>query len=294
LADEEEDNLSREEKDDVSTKLLAMFERSDTVLANIDFLSFYPQEIVQLLDLPEQQANHLMQGWSDAVARQRHSPLLSKAERLGTWLAPVHFYQLQFPQEKQISPELADGITAMVNEFDANTDGDERQSVINRAGNVLRAANLYDQAKKLIMAEIQISKSPYYFMSSMAEIGEETEKPEEILEWRQKAYNAVKGRATRFQWGVEYVDALVKYAPSNTEEIAELSQAILQHVAPSEVYSGRNLGRLQTLLDSLAQWEAEDREQTLSQFIGQLHTLCEESPGESPQRQQCEQLLADW
>lgn len=290
--DEDVDDLTPEEKNEVNTKLLNSLRRPDTVLANIDFLSFYPREIVQLLDLPEPQADNLMQTWSEAVDRQRNSPLLSKAERLGTWLAPIHFYWLQYPNAEQIPTALADDVTAMVADFNENTQGDERQSVINRAGNVLRAANLYDQAKTLISAELKISKSPYYFMSSLAEIAQETDKPTEVLEWRQKAYNAAEGRATRFQWGVEYVDALIQHDPNNAQEITKMSQAILQHVAASEVFSGRNLGRLQTLLDSMDQWQGEGRQETLTHFVGQLHNLCEQTSGESPQRQQCAQLLA--
>lgn len=289
------DHLNPSEKLTAASRLQDYLQHSDTVLANIDYLSFYADKITKLLALPAEQQQSFISQWQTSVAQQRDNPLLSKAEKLGTWMTPVSFFWLQYPDADSIPPPLADNIQAAIATVNSNTEGDERQSVINRAGNVLRAAKLYPQARELIQAELALSKSPYYFMSSMAEIAEETGNYEDSVDWRRRAYEAAKGKATRFQWGVEYASALIQYQPQNGEEIKHTASALFDNLDQGgDVFTGRNYGRLNTLLDNLQQWQSEARTDTLADFIGQLQTLCDQTDPESPTRQQCQRLMAEY
>lgn len=290
--DFEKDSLTQAEKLQFADKIATLLKDGDLVLANVDYLSFYPREIVELLNLDEESSADLVELWQSSLAQQRDNTVLSKAERLGTLLAPVHFYWMQSQDSKMVNSELAQSIVAMVETMNNNTMGDERQSVINRAGNVLRAANLYEEAKQLITAEINISKSPYYFMSSMAEIAEETDDVSGIVEWRKKAYEAADGRATRFQWGVEYASALIDFAPQETNSVQDHIDDILGHVGNEELFSGRNLGRLKTLLSKLEGWENTEQATTYSAFVTKLDTLCENVVANNTSTSQCSEFLA--
>ena len=285
--------VQENEKAPIVAQLQELLHNADTVLANIDYLSFYSADIIALLNLPSEQQQTLIEQWNTSVQRQRDNPLLSKAERLGTWLAPINLYWLQHPEAESIPPDIADRVSELIAEVDGNTLGDERQSVINRAGNVLLAAKLYDQARELISKELTISKSPYYFMSSMAEIAEETGDDAGAVAWRKKAYETAVGKATRFQWGVEYVSALIKYTPQDANFIATTANSLFDNLdRPSDVFTGRNFGRLNTLLDNLEQWQSEARNETYNQFIANLQSLCDRTEQESQPKQQCSKLLA--
>ena len=290
--DLERDDLSGDQKQDVLLRVHNLLAEPDSVLANVDYLSFYSAEIVNLLTLTQGDRDLLVQQWIESLSKQRVNPVLSSAERLGTWLAPIDLYWLQNPQQQSLPADLAAAIESEVQELDGLTKGDARQSVINRAGNVLRAAGLYPQAKKLITKELMISQSPYYFMSSLAEIAEETEDFAGIIEWREKAYRAATGKATRFQWGVEYVSALIQYQPQATEVIADTASSLFDNLDQgSDVFSGRNYGRLKTLLANLKQWQAQARDQTLVRFVARLQSFCDQTDRESRQYQQCSSLL---
>ncbi len=291
--DLKQNTIKESDKPFILAQLQDSLNNADTVLANIDYLSFYAGDIVALLNLAPEQQQELSHQWNTSVQRQRDNPLLSKAERLGTWMAPIKIYWLQNPETKTIPVEIASGITDMIAEFDDDTVGDERQSVINRSGNILRAANMYDEARELITKELTISKSPYYFMSSMAEIAEETGDDASAVDWRRKAYESAVGKATRFQWGVEYVSALIDYDPQAANLIASTANALFDNLdQASDVFTGRNYGRLNTLLDKLSSWQSEARSETYGQFIAHLQTLCDQTDKESRINQQCSKLLA--
>ncbi len=290
--DLDRDDLNSEEKQEFALRLQSLLSSPEQVLANIDYLSFYPAEIISLLDLEQSLADKLALQWVNSLDPQTRNPLLSRAEHLGKWLAPVNFYWLQNPEAEALPIKFSTAIEKEVQALNFETKGEERQSVINRAGNLLRAAKMYPQAKQLVSEEISQSKSPYYFMSSMAEIAEETDDPAGIVEWRQKAYQAAAGKATRFQWGVEYVSALIQHQPDDAELIVETALGLFDNLdRGSDVFSGRNYGRLNTLLETIKQWQSESRAETLDQFIAQIQILCDQTDGESRQYQQCNTLL---
>jgi len=290
--DLDRDQLNDDEKAWAYAQIQRLLASADTVLANIDLLSFYPNQIVSLLDLDEVEQQQLISLWETSVQRQRDNPLLSKAERLATWLPAIHFFWLQNPDAEEVPTSLHNDLMETVADVNQQTRGDERQSVINRAGNVLRAAKMYPEASELIREELAISKSPYYFMSSMAEIAEETQRYDEAIEWRQQAYAGATGKATRFQWGVEYVITLIEYAPDQTALIATTANGLFDELdRASDIFTGRNYSRLETLLSQLTDWDAEASEQVHDQFIANLHNVCTHAEPESQPRQRCSQLL---
>ena len=293
-ADLDRNDLSENDAQQAHQRIQSLLQSDDSVLANMDYLTFYPTEIVALLNLAAEEQAQIISDWQNKVLAQKDSPLLSKAERLATWQPAIRFYWQQNPDAEQIPDAMQQGIVAMVEQFNASTQGEERQSVINRAGNILRAANLYPQAKELITKELAISKSPYYFMSSMSEIAEETDDPAGAISWRRQAYENAVGKATRFQWGVEYITTLIKFDAQNDPAITNAINGLFGNLdQEADVFTGRNYGRLQTLLTSLENWQSPVQQDTLQQLNASLQGFCDLTDPASPARQQCAVLLAE-
>jgi hypothetical protein len=96
------------------------------------------------------------------------------------------------------------------------------------------------------------------------------------VEWLQRAYNESEGTATRFQWGVEYVDGLARMTPERSDSIVATTHGLLNELdKPTDVFSGRNFGRLNTLLSVLNHWQDETGEKTgVNDFKSRLVELC--------------------
>jgi len=93
-------------------------------------------------------------------------------------------------------------------------------------------------------------------MSSLGGIEEDAGNIELAVEWNRKAWEGASGEATRFQWGYQYVDTLVRLVPEQSDVILGTSEQLLSEFSEAEnMLSGRNFARLQMLLDSLGRWQ---------------------------------------
>jgi hypothetical protein len=80
-------------------------------------------------------------------------------------------------------------------------------------------SGLDDDANALLVAELQKSKSPYYFMLDLADLAQKAGREKEAVDWLAQAYGAAKGPATRFQWGASYLLGLLEMTPDDTQRI---------------------------------------------------------------------------
>ncbi|HLB30620.1 MAG TPA: hypothetical protein VJN91_03745, partial [Gammaproteobacteria bacterium] len=102
--------------------------------------------------------------------------------------------------------------------------------------------------------------------------------------------------ATRFQWGVEYVEGLIRMHPHDGAVIAGTAAALLPELdSPRDALTGRNFGRLQTLLKAInGWWEGRsidpDSGRILGDFYDELRGLCQSSESDSVTGHNCSVL----
>ena len=94
------------------------------------------------------------------------------------------------------------------------TDPYAREVVINGGAHVLADAGLFDESDALLTAELSRSKTPYYAMLGLAANAKKRGDKAGAITWAEKAYNAASGPATRLQWGVSYVNAMIDLTPA--------------------------------------------------------------------------------
>ncbi len=287
--------------------LEVILQSPELVIACWDYLAYWPEEILGVLDLGEAQMD-LQTRWQQAVLPLRHHEALSTAEQLGGWIPYLAFY---FADDEEADRTLPEEMLAAVRD-DAmaadqkTTNAYARQSVVNMISYLYRSAKLNEEARELLMAELERSASPYYFMSGLASLAESEEKVDEALEWRRKAFETSQGNATRFQWGVSYVRALIRLSPEEHKMITETSLNLFGELGDAEeVFLGRNFRYLSTLNGELRAWEQEQAARMpdpadagqhgkiswLKAFDARLTTLCQEQLSSSIGEQHCSELL---
>ncbi len=142
-----------------------------------------------------------------------------------------------------------------------------------------------DDTRTLLLAELDTSLSPYYFMSSLATLAEEGGDASEAIEWRLKAYESSVGTATRFQWGASYARALLRLAPERRDNILELSQALLAEL-PEGAFVGRNFRVLVRLNTALMAWD-----QDVQIFTDRVRQRCATEEPDSRSYLNCQTLF---
>ena len=277
-------------------RLIGILESDALVVAGWDTLAYWP-EIVDILAIDEAAKNELAALWQERLMALRKDPSLSVEEQLAGWIPLLHFHFDGDEESEQPLPQaLADELIRDVEAADqAVKSAYARQSLVNQIRWVYQNARMDDRARELLLAELERSKAPYYFMSSLGSLAERQGSNEEALEWFRKAYEGSEGSATRFQWGGSYVRALIRLAPEKDELILSTAEALFDELpSGDDVFSGRNFRVLKRLNDQLVAWKAEQGNTVdTRQFVARLETLCAAENEGSLEKQNCQSLLED-
>jgi protein disulfide-isomerase len=173
------------------------------------------------------------------------------------------------------------------------TDSYARQAAINSAVGLYWEAGLGDDANKLLVAELQKSKSPYYFMLDLADLAEKAGRKDEAVKWLARAYEGAQGPATRFQWGYSYLVGLLEMTPEDSKTIEKTGLQVLGELdgAPDAFYQ-RTRMRLEQLSAKLLDWgKTGERAKVIDTLRDRAAEICRGMPEGDPGRGNCESFL---
>lgn len=265
----------------------------DLTLACWDYLTYYSESLVSLISTAGKTRDQLIQLWQEKTLSLHRDKLLSTAEQLAAWFPVLELFWLTSPEGK-LAAELILKLKADVAHADKITRSPyARQSVVNQINHLLQTAKLYDEAEKLLLAELKTSNSAYYFMSSLAGLSEKQERFDAAIKWRKQAYESSQGDATRFQWGATYIRSIIRMKPDQHDLIVATSIKLFDVLESSdEVFAGRNFQVLTSLNGKLKEWQAEqDNQESLAPFHKKLEQLCAEQEIASQESKNCTRLL---
>jgi thioredoxin-related protein len=274
-------------------RLVTILDSPEMTLICWDSLGYYAEEITGLPIFSEEELASLKKKWSEQFLALRHQPSLSTAEQLTGWLPTLSLHYMN-DEDAVLPVDVLEDLRADLRAADEKTTNSfARQSVVSQMNYLYQSAKLYDEARDLLLAELDKSESPYYFMSSLSSLAEKTENIEEALEWRRQSYESSGGAATRFQWGANYVRTIIRLTPENHDLIMATSLALFDEFqAEEEVFAGRNFRVLRSLNKQLVNWQEEQSEKALvDTFQLRLSTMCEHQMANSIERENCESLI---
>lgn len=149
-----------------------------------------------------------------------------------------------------------------------------------------------DIAKPLLLAELDRSRQPYYFMPAIADIEQRAGNDEAAIDWLQKAYDSTRGPATRFQWGYYYLTGLLEMAPADIERIHTTTIGLIEELQQSAAFHQRPKAQLRYLEERLLEWsDANSNEAALLAIRKSVLGVCERVPPEDSSRETCEAFL---
>ncbi len=264
--------------------------------ANVDHLLYGQKDAIGLLsDAGSPQRKALVQAWTAALDRLGSDAALplSAPEQLGLLRARVLLAQLDAPGAP-LPAALLEEIRTTVARVDAETtDPYARQAAVNAAAGIYWEAGLNDDANRLLVAELEKSKSPYYFMLDLAELAEKAGRKDEAVQWLARAYEGAKGPATRFQWGTSYLFGLIEMTPENSAAIEKVGLEVLGELddSPDAFYQRTRL-RLEQLNTKLLDWgKTGDRVKVIESLRNRTGEICRAMPEGDEGRSSCESFL---
>jgi thiol-disulfide isomerase/thioredoxin len=276
--------------------LLDILESPAVGRANVDNLLYRQKDAISLLsDVGSPERKALVQAWSAALDRlgsDAGSPL-SAPEQLMVLRARVLLAQLDAP-DAPLPPALLGEIRTTVARVDAQTtDPYARQAMVNAAAGIYWEAGLNDDANRLLVAALEKSKTPYYFMLDLAELAKKAGRKDEAVQWLAKAYDGAKGPATRFQWGSSYLLGLIEMTPENSAGIEKAGLEVLGELDDSpDAFYQRTRMRLEQLSTKLLDWgKTGDRAKVIETLRNRVGEICRGMPEGDDGRTNCESFL---
>ena len=260
------------------------------VLANWDSLAYYAADLAPLAG-GDQELKELKTKWQSAINDARGDPSLSVAEQLAGLIPTIEFY-FEDDAHTQLPKNLIDVVQEATQRADTATQNSfARQSVVNQISGILQEARMLEEAKALLTAELDRSSSPYYFMSSLSAIAEKEKDFATALAWQQKAFETAEGGATRFQWGANYVRALVRMTPEDETTISRVAMSLFTEMeSASELFAGRNFRTLQSLNRNLHEWHKDRGKNLLTSFDAAITQRCNALERDSTALKNCKSL----
>jgi protein disulfide-isomerase len=228
----------------------------------------------------EQLSNALIHAL-DAVYADASLPI---SDRLGTTYADIQLARLAQGKDPDkdalLPPAVIEKVHQRVAWADQTASTDyERQSTLSTAADLLDEAGDRAGAEQLLLAELKRSKTPYYYMPELADYAEARGDKTDALSWLQKAYQGAEGPATRVQWGVLYVDGLLRLSPNDKTGIETAATQVIGELAgQSEGYHQRTRQRFDTLGKSLQAWS---RDHHGSEVLTRLRQKMQQDCGDS-------------
>jgi len=265
--------------------------------ANVANLLFRSEDVVGLLSDPgSAERGQLTSAWNaalDGVASGGGGTALSAPERLNLIRARVLLAQLDAP-DAPIPPALIDEARKAVARIDAETtDAYARQAAINAAVGLYWEAGLDEDANRLLVAELEKSKSPYYFMLDLAELAKKAGREDEAVQWLARAYDGAQGPATRFQWGYNYLIGLLEMTPENAPAIEKVGLQVLDELDGSpDAFYQRTRMRLDQLSAKLLDWaRTGEQAKVIDALRARAGEICRGMPEGDEGRGNCERFL---
>ena len=266
--------------------------------ANVDNLLYGSKDIVGLLsDAGSTERRQLTDAWRAALDRltaQDGAGALSGPEQLDLVRARILLARLDAP-DAPLPPALVDEAHQAVARVDAATpDGYARHASIYAAAGLLKEAGLDAEAQRLLEAELEKSKSPYYFMLELAAQAKKSGRVDEATAWMERAYAGAEGPATRFQWGYNYLVGLLEMTPADTARIERVGLEVLGELDDSpDAFYQRTRMRLEQLSGKLLEWSAGNAERAavLARLRARTAEICKGLPADDAGREHCESFL---
>ncbi|HET9864131.1 MAG TPA: hypothetical protein VFP37_11850, partial [Steroidobacteraceae bacterium] len=156
-----------------------------------------------------------------------------------------------------------------------------RAGVVNSAINIYYALEDWPRARDLLQHEASTSNTPHYYLGDWADAEEHLGHEQRVLELLAEAYQKARGPASRFQWGYQYLDGLLRLAPDDTATIEKVGLQVIHELdGPNRIHR-RTLSRLTRLDQALREWNSTpQRAAVVAKLRSQVTQACAKTPGE--------------
>ena len=250
-------------------------------LANADALRGLPTEffLAARQTLP-QLAPALRERWMAIADAATANPEFAPADQLAAQLMKITAAKAYATDKKVPTDVRSVAIATATKMLSVPQEPYVRAGVVNSAINIYIALDDWERAKDLLRLEASTSNTPYYYIGDLADVEERLGNIDRSLELLAEAYAKAKGPASRFQWGYNYLDGLLRMKPDDLATIENVGKQVIAELdGPNRIHR-RTLSRLNKLDAKLTEWNTSaERAAVATQLRASVVQACKKSNG---------------
>lgn len=216
------------------------------------------------------------------------NPQFAPADQLAAQLMKVRVAKAYSRDDKTPTDVRSVALSTAQKMLDVKMEPYVRAGVVNSAINIYIALDDWERARDLLALEATTSNTPHYYIGDLADVEEHLGNKERSLQLLAEAYQKAKGPASRFQWGYNYLDGLLRLQPEDTATIEKVGAEVLAELdGPNRVHR-RTLSRLSRLDKTLREWNNDPkRNAVVARFRNQVAAACGKSAGDKSSEEGC-------
>lgn len=205
-------------------------------------------------------------------------PVLTRIDALQGWVAVS---LAASAPDAGLAPESQAWLRQQLTAVRSTLDSYQLHAGLNGIWQAYYHAGMPGQARASLEEGIRLSDQPYYFMADLAYFETQLGNGESAMSWYQQAWQAAEGPATRQQWGVNYLEALVTFAPEDAAAISGTARLLLEELSGQrDAIHQRTARELREMSRLLLTWAGEApqeavRQQALVPLREQMRDICE-------------------
>lgn len=164
---------------------------------------------------------------------------------------------------------------------------------INSLWGVYYDLGMEQEARDALAIGMEVSSSPFYFMSAMGYIEREAGNSEAALDWYRKAWETTQKPLDRVSWGRGYLLRLIQLAPDDIAGIRTAGSEVLADISSQEGGLAAYQRTLDRIGEALLAWSAdsEERSEVLAALKAQLSASCARLSEGDPAATGCRSFL---
>ena len=209
------------------------------------------------------------------------SPQFAPADQLAAQLMKIRVAKAYSPDGKVPTDVSTVALQTAAKMLAVKQEAYVRAGVVNSAINIYIALDDWVRARDLLAQEAATSNTPHYYIGDLADVEEKLGNKQRALELLAEAYQKARGPASRFQWGYQYLDGLLRLAPDDLATIEKVGTAVIAELdGPNRIHR-RTLSRLTRLDQALRTWNTtSQRAAVVTKFRTGVTQACAKSAGD--------------
>jgi protein disulfide-isomerase len=275
--------------------LAAILANPDEIKRNRFTLMYSGADVLKLAGGAAEEHHALEQGVIDALDRLYADESLSTDNRLLTVNTELDIHALEAAKGAPVPPALLEKVRQRVAWADsAARTPVERQAVISDAASLLEKAGDVAGAEKMLTAELKRSATPFYYMPDLAHFAEERGDKAKAIDWLKQGYETSTGTASRVQWGILYVQGVIRLSPKDSDAVEQTANRIIDELGQHpDSYHQRTRKRFEGLESDLRKWSAGNKGAAVLQRLqARMHEVCPKTQTSEEAREACGAWLA--